>query len=67
MVTLPSAGSSPSIQEMMASVGFPITKEQLIASFEQHGAKETLLSVIRNSDKNQFASADDVMAALRNR
>lgn len=67
MVTMPSAGSSPSIQELLASVGFPVTKEQLIDSFQQNGATEVLLSAIRNTSQTQFASAADVMTALRNR
>lgn len=67
MVTLPSAGSSPSIQELLASVGFPVTKEQLIDSFQQNGATEVLLSAIRSTSQTQFASAADVMTALRNR
>lgn len=67
MVTMPSAGSSPSIQELLAGVGFPISKEQLIDNFQQNGATELLLSRIREADTTQFASADEVMNAIRNR
>lgn len=67
MVTMPHAGSSPSIQELLAGVGFPITKEQLIENFQQNGATETLLNVIRNSDPTRFTSASEVMNAIRNR
>lgn len=67
MVSLPSPGSSPSIQELLAGVGFPVSKEQLLAKLEQDGATEMLLSAVRNLSVAQFASADAVMAALRNR
>ena len=66
MVTMPQSGSSPSIQEMLASVGFPVTKEQLIESFQQSGATDMLLDRLRNTDKTQFTSATDVMDAIRN-
>ena len=66
MVSMPHAGSSPSIQELLASVGFPVSKEQLIESFRQNGATDMLLDRLRNSDKMQFTSADDVLNALRN-
>lgn len=67
MVTMPSAGSSPSIQELLAGVGFPVTKEQLIENFQQNGATELLISAIRNASPTRFASADEVMSAIRNR
>lgn len=67
MVSLPSAGSSPSIQELLAGVSFPASKEQLLARLEQLGARETLLDAVRNLAVNQFASAEEVMTALRNR
>lgn len=67
MVSLPSAGSSPSIQELLAGVSFPTSKEQLVAKLEQMGAKDALLDVVRNLTVNQFASAEEVMTALRNR
>jgi Protein of unknown function (DUF2795) len=67
MVSLPSAGSSPSIQELLAGVSFPASKEQLLAKLQQEGATELLLSAIQNLSVSQFASADAVMAALRNR
>lgn len=66
MVTLPSAGSSPSIHELLAGVGFPISKDQLIENFQQSGATEILLSRIRNATQTQFASADEVITAIRN-
>jgi hypothetical protein len=62
---MPQSGSSPSIQEMLASVGFPVTKEQLIESFQQSGATDMLLDRIRSVDKTQFTSASDVMESLR--
>jgi hypothetical protein len=67
MVNLPSTGSSPSIQELLAGVSFPASKEQLLAKLEDQGATETLLSAVRNLSENRFASADAVMSALRNR
>jgi hypothetical protein len=67
MVSLPSSGSSPSIQELLAGVSFPASKEQLLAKLQQEGATEMLLSAIQNLSVSQFASADAVMAALRNR
>lgn len=67
MVSMPQAGSSPSIQELLAAVSFPISKDQLIDEFQQNGATETLLGILRNADKAQFTSADDVMTTLRNR
>jgi hypothetical protein len=62
---LPHAGSSPSIQELLASVGFPVSKEQLIESFQQNGATDMLLDRIRGTDKTQFTSASDVMESIR--
>lgn len=67
MVTMPSAGSSPSIQELLAGVGFPVTKEQLIENFQQNGATEMLITAIRNASETRFASAAEVMSAIRNR
>jgi hypothetical protein len=67
MVTMPHLGSSPSIQELLAGVGFPISKEQLIENFQQNGATETLINVIRNADQTRFTSASEVMTAIRNR
>lgn len=67
MVNLPSTGSSPSIQELLAGVSFPVTKEQLLAKLEQLGATEVLLGAVRNLAAGQFSSADDVMTSLRNR
>ncbi|MDQ3410510.1 MAG: DUF2795 domain-containing protein [Chloroflexota bacterium] len=67
MVTMPQAGSSPSIQELLAGVGFPVTKEQLLDNFQQNGATQLLLDAIRNASPTRFASADEVMTAIRNR
>lgn len=67
MVTMPQAGSSPSIQELLASIGFPATKEQIIDHFQQNGATELLLNALRNASPARFASAEEVMTALRNR
>lgn len=67
MDRLPHLGSPPSIQELLAGVSFPISKEQLIGDFQENGASETVLSILRNADKTQFTSADDVMTTLRNR
>ena len=65
MVTMPHSGSSPSIQELLAGVGFPISKEQLIENFQQNGATDMLLDRIRGTNKMQFTSASDVMEAIR--
>ena len=67
MDRLPHLGSPPSIQELLAGVRFPISKDQLIDEFQQNGATETILGILRNADKSQFTSADDVMTTLRNR
>ncbi len=67
MVTLPSAGSSPSVQELLAGVRFPISKQELVDNFQQNGATEILLSRIRDTNATRFASADEVMTAIRNR
>lgn len=67
MVTMPSAGSSPSIQELLAGIRFPVSKDALIDHFQQNGATEMLLGAIRNSDRTRFASAEEVMTAIRNR
>ena len=66
MVHLPSAGSSPSVHELLAGVGFPISKEQLIDNFQQNGATELLLARIRDAQQSQFTSADEVINAIRN-
>ena len=67
MVTMPGHGSAPSIQELLAGVGFPVTKEQLVENFQENGASELVLNAIRNSPKTQFTSAGDVMESLRSR
>lgn len=67
MVTMPGQGSAPSVQEMMAGIGFPVSKEQLVANFTEHGANDMVLAAVRDSPKTQFTSADDVMDTLRNR
>ncbi len=67
MATTPHPGSSPSVQELLAGVGFPISKEQLIENFQQNGATDMLLDRIRNANVSRFESADEVMNAIRNR
>ena len=65
MDRLPHLGSPPSIQELLAGVRFPISKELLIDNFQQNGASDTLLDRIRNANTARFSSPDDVMETLR--
>ena len=65
MVTLNNPGGAPSIQELMAGVNFPVSRDELIESLQEKGASEGQLASLRAADTDRFDDVQQVFAALR--
>ncbi len=64
-MTPSNAGGTPSIQECLVGVDFPIAKEELLDRLRANGATEPLLEPIRNSLATRFADPREVIEAVR--
>ena len=65
MVTMSSSGGTPSIQECLIGVEFPISKADLLDRLQANGATELLLEPIRNAPATRFGGPQEVIEAVR--
>ena len=65
VVTLSNTGGTPSIQECLVGVDFPIAKEELLDRLRANGATEPLLEPIRNAPATRFGGPQEVIEAVR--
>ena len=65
MVAVGPPGGAPSIQELLAGIDFPISREALLDALLQNGAPATLLEPIQNAAQTRFGSAQEVIAVVR--
>ena len=65
MVTMSSAGGTPSIQEILVGVGFPVATQDLLDHLQENGAAEWMLAAIRDAGTARFTAPQEVIAAVR--
>lgn len=53
------------IDEQLDGIGFPISKDDLIAQLEQHGVPSMVTDRLKGADVAQFQSKDDVMDKVK--
>ncbi len=65
MVTISGTGGTPSIQECLVGIEFPISKADLLDRLRMNGATELLLEPISNAPATRFAGPQEVIEAVR--
>ena len=65
MGTIGTPGGTPSIQDLLVGVEFPISKDDLLARLATNGAPESVLETIRKAVASRFGGPQDVMDAIR--
>jgi hypothetical protein len=65
MVTMSSAGGTPSIQELLVGVDFPVAKQDLLDHLQENGAADWMLAAIRDAGATRFAAPQEVIAVVR--
>lgn len=53
------------IDKQLDGIGFPISKDDLIAQLEQHGVPSMVTDRLRDVDVSQFQSKDDVLDKVK--
>lgn len=57
--------STPSIQELLVGVSFPVSKAQLLDHLRMNGAAEWMLEPVANASTERFSSPQEVMDTIR--
>lgn len=65
MVTMSSASGTPSIQDLLAGVSFPVTKADLLEHMRMNGAAGWMLDAVQNSAAARFSGPQEVMDTVR--
>jgi hypothetical protein len=65
MVSMSNVGGTPSIQECLVGIDFPVSKEDLLDRLRMNGATEVLLEPIRNAPATRFTGPLEVIEAVR--
>jgi hypothetical protein len=65
MVALSHAGGTPSIQECLVGIAFPVSKDEPLEKLRMNGATELLLEPIRRATQTRFASPQEVIDTIR--
>ena len=65
MVTIGNPGGTPSIQELLVGIEFPVSKDELLDRLAMNGAPESVLAPIRQATATRFGGPQEVMEAMR--
>ena len=65
MVTIGNPGGTPSIQELLVGIEFPVSKDELLDRLAMNGAPESVLATIRQATATRFGGPQEIMEAMR--
>jgi hypothetical protein len=60
-----SGSGTPSIQDCLVGIPFPIAKNDLLERLAMNGATDLLLGPIRNASATRFSSPQEVIETIR--
>ena len=53
------------LQQLLPDVNFPATKDEVLSDLQSNDAPQEVLDQVRNSTKDTFNSADEVLQTVR--
>ena len=53
------------LQQLVPNVNFPATKDEVLSELQSNDAPQEVLDQVRNSSKDTFNSADEVLQAVQ--
>jgi hypothetical protein len=53
------------LQQLLPNVNFPASKDEVISDLQSNDAPQEVLDQVRNSTKDTFNSADEVLQTVR--
>ena len=53
------------LQQLLPNVNFPATKDEVLSDLQSNDAPQEVLDQVRNSSKDTFNSADEVLQTVR--
>jgi hypothetical protein len=53
------------LQQLVPNVNFPATKDEVLSDLQSNDAPQEVLDQVRNSSKDTFNSADEVLQTVR--